>query len=73
MSLCPGALVEVPAIPVEEVEDPLEGCVGDGDVPVVPLQLVLVKQSTVQEGNFAKESGQFGRALGLRLAETLVE
>ena len=68
-----GALVEMPAIFVEEVEDPLEGGVGDADVGVVPLQVVYVEEATVEEGNPAEERGQIRRALGFGFSQAFVE
>ena len=66
-------LVQVPAVAIEEVEDPLEGGVGDGDVGVVALQVVNVEQAAVEKGDPAEEGSQIGRALSFRLPQTFVE
>ena len=39
----------------------------------VALQIVYVEEAAVEEGNLAEECRQIGRALGLGLAEALVE
>ena len=63
----------MPAIAVEEVEDPLEGLVGDGDVRVVPLQVVNVEQAAVKERDSAQQRGQVRGPVRLPPAEPLVE
>ena len=47
-------LVQVPAVAVEEVEDPLERFVGDADVGVVAFQVVNIEQAAVEEGDVAE-------------------
>ena len=68
-----GPLVQVPAVAVEEVEDALEGRVGDADVGVVSLQVVDVEQAAVEEGDPTDERGQIWGSLRLGLSEALVE
>ena len=63
----------MPAITVEEVEDPLEGGVGDADVRVVALQVVHVEKAAVEEGHFPEEGFKIGSALRFGLPEALVE
>ena len=63
----------MPAVAVEEVEDTLEGGVGDFDVRVVALQVVNVEQAAVEEGYLAQKLDEVGRALRFGLSESFVK
>ena len=69
-----GMLIEVPAPPVEELEQVLEGAVGNPQaVPVARLDLVHLEHAAVDERHRADESCR-GRILGLSwVAEPFVE
>ena len=71
--LAVGPLIQVPAVAVEEVEDPLEGLVGNADVRVVPFQVVNVEQAAIEERDLAQQGGEVGRSLSFGLPEPLVE
>ena len=53
------ALVEMPLIGVEEVEDALEGVVGNLDVRAAFFNRVLFEQAAVQIGNVSKQLVEF--------------
>ena len=71
--LAQGAVVEVPLVGVEEVEDLLESVVGDVDAGIVALQLVHVEETAVEVGDFAEQYSQLRFSVGLGLAQPLVE
>jgi hypothetical protein len=48
-----GSLIQVPAVGVKEVEDFLEGLIGNLDVGIVPLQVVNVEKAAVEIRDFA--------------------
>ena len=68
-------LVQVPAVLVEEVEELLEGLVGDVDVGVALFELVDFEEAAVEVGHLAEELLQVGVELALvrRLAQAVVE
>ena len=67
------AVVEMPLVGVEELEDVAERRVGDMDARVVPLKVVHLEQAAVQVGHPPQQVGQFRRPVLCGLAQPFVE
>ncbi len=68
------AVVEMPVVVVEEVEDALEGLVGDVDVAVAALESVDLEEAAVEVGHIAEQRASLGSSCALRVrAEAIVE